>query len=159
MRGALTAALFTLWALCEATAGSNDVVNRLLAQETPPAGVVFEIVGLRQDELEEALRRVQSHTARLRDHFPDLDVAVVSHGYEQFALTRANRGRYPELHAAVQEMAAGDAIPVHVCETHASWMGVSAEDFPDYIDVAPAGPTQIQHYEELGYVLVVVEPE
>jgi hypothetical protein len=50
-----------------------------------------------------------------------------------------------------------DDVPVHVCETHAGWYGVTAEDFPDYVNVAPTGPGQIQLYEALGFYLVVIE--
>jgi hypothetical protein len=46
---------------------------------------------------------------------------------------------------------------VHVCETHAGWYGVTAEDFPDYVDVAPTGPGQINLYQELGYDLIVIK--
>ena len=49
-----------------------------------------------------------------------------------------------------------DGIPVHVCETFAGWRGVGAENFPAYIDVAPAGPAQIHNYEALDYVRLVV---
>jgi intracellular sulfur oxidation DsrE/DsrF family protein len=61
-----------------------------------------------------------------------------------------------EVHKTVQSLVASD-VPVHVCGTHASWKGVSADDFPDYIDVAPAGPTEIRNYQEMGYVLIEVE--
>jgi hypothetical protein len=46
---------------------------------------------------------------------------------------------------------------VHVCETHAGWYGVTAEDFPDYVNVAPTGPGQISLYLELGYELIVID--
>ena len=46
---------------------------------------------------------------------------------------------------------------MHVCETHASWYRVTAEDFPDYVDVAPTGPGQVRLYEEMDYELIVVE--
>jgi intracellular sulfur oxidation DsrE/DsrF family protein len=47
-------------------------------------------------------------------------------------------------------------IPVHVCETYAGWRGVGAEAFPDYVNVAPAGPAQVNNYLSLGYVLVKI---
>jgi hypothetical protein len=31
---------------------------------------------------------------------------------------------------------------------------MTAEDFPDYVDVAPSGPAQINQYRELGYVVI-----
>lgn len=35
---------------------------------------------------------------------------------------------------------ANDDVPLQVCETHASRYGVSADDFPAYLNVAPTGP-------------------
>ena len=49
-----------------------------------------------------------------------------------------------------------DKVDVHVCETHAGWYGVMPEDFPDYVDVVPAGPVQINDYESMGYELIVL---
>ena len=34
---------------------------------------------------------------------------------------------------------------------------VTAEDFPDYVDVAPTGPGQVNLYRELGYDVVVMD--
>ena len=48
-------------------------------------------------------------------------------------------------------------VPVYICETHASWRDVSAEEFPDYINVASQGPAQIKQYQELGYTLVIIK--
>jgi len=45
-------------------------------------------------------------------------------------------------------------IHVHVCGVHASWRSMTAEDFPDYVDVAPSGPAQINQYRTLGYVVI-----
>jgi intracellular sulfur oxidation DsrE/DsrF family protein len=61
-----------------------------------------------------------------------------------------------EIHQQVQALVAED-VPVHVCETHAGWYGVTAEDFPDYVDVAPTGPGQVSLYQELGYDLIVID--
>ncbi len=48
-------------------------------------------------------------------------------------------------------------VEVHICGTHAGWFNSDESDFPDYVDVAPVGPTQIGQYQELGYHLIRVE--
>ena len=93
---------------------------------------------------------------RIRNRFPDTEFAVVSHGREEFALQSQYQGEYAEVHEAVQALVASE-VPVHVCETHAGWYGVTAEDFPDYVNVAPTGPGQVRLYQELGYELVIVD--
>ena len=74
-----------------------------------------------------------------------------------FALQTAYQGEYAQIHQQVQSLVAED-VPVHVCETHASWYAVSAEDFPEYVDVAPTGPGQIQLYLDMDYELIVIQP-
>ena len=131
-------------------------VAYLLARDKAPDGVVFELIGDEDDYLLNALEKVKTYKEQLQKKFPGLDIAVVSHGSEQFNLTKDNQGKAQEAHAHVQQLVAAD-VPVHVCETHASWRGVTPEDFPDYINVSTTGPAQINQYEELGFILVVIE--
>jgi len=130
-----------------------DPVAQILAGDAAPAGVVFEIVSGDSAYLALALPRIEALSARLRERFPGLAVAVVSHGGEQFALASAATQDNTAAHESAQSLLADD-VPVHVCGTHAGWRGLAAEDFPDYIDVAPSGPAQIRAYRDLGYLLV-----
>ena len=135
---------------------ANADIDALLARVEPPHGVVFEIVEADETALEELLPMVRDAIKRIRARFPDTEFAVVSHGREEFALQTQYQGEHADIHRQVQSLVAAD-VPVHVCETHAGWYGVSAEDFPDYVNVAPTGPGQVQLYEELGYELIVVD--
>ncbi len=142
-------------ALC-GNARATESVESLLAHSEAPFGVVFEIVEADEDALERILPEARRAVERLRARFPDLEFAVVSHGREEFALQSQYRDEYAEVHRAVQSLVADD-VPVHVCETHAGWYGVTAEDFPDYVDVAPTGPGQVRAYLDLGYDLIVMD--
>jgi intracellular sulfur oxidation DsrE/DsrF family protein len=135
---------------------SDEDIDALLALPEPPDGVVFEIVEAEKWALADLLPRVREAVERIRARYPDTEFAVVSHGREEFALQTRYQDEYAEIHRQVQSLVADD-VPVHVCETHANWMGVTAEDFPDYVDVAPAGPAQVSLYQELGFYLIVVE--
>ncbi|NOR42216.1 MAG: hypothetical protein GQ572_02695 [Gammaproteobacteria bacterium] len=132
-----------------------DVVT-LLQEKQAPAGVVFEIVSDDEDYLEELLPTLKEDIKKLRKRFPGLPIAVVSHGKEQFSLIKTNSKVEQTTPSLVKDLVKSNDIDFHVCETHASWYGVTAEDFPDYINVSPAGPVQINDYEELGYELVVL---
>lgn len=140
-----------------ALAGVAQEVERLLGYSEPPAGVVFEIVTGSPQGLEQAIPEVNGHIQRLRARFPGLPVAVVSHGREQFALMSDKRDTHPGVHDAVQSLVKDQDVPVHVCGTFASWYNVADEAFPDYVDVAAAGPVQIDDYQELGYVLITLD--
>lgn len=157
MKKALLAlSLFCCVALAQA--GSLVHVQTLLEEKEAPAGVVFEILEGKEG-LVWAIPQVVRYSELLRQRFPGLGIAVVSHGREEFALQSKYREKYPAVHQAVQSLSTEQEIPVHVCGTHAGWFHVNPEDFPDYVDVAPAGPTQIRDYEDLGYRLIQVEKD
>jgi len=155
MRKTLTFALLWLAAATTAIAGNLKEIEGILTQPTPPFGVVFEIVEGRGDALQWAIPTVNDYVKQLRQRFPTISLAVVSHGNEQFGLMTSQQGKNAEVHDIVQSLANSD-VPVHVCGTHAAWKGKTEEDFPDYVDVAPSGPTQINNYEAMGYQVVKV---
>jgi len=139
---------------CSAAWCSN--VESILKMTETPSGVVFEIVSDEDGLLSQLLPTIKTDIKRLRNRFPGLPVAIVTHGTEQFDLTSNNRDKEPTAHKLVEEMVNSDNVDVHVCGTHAGWYGVSPEDFPDYVDVTAAGPAQINDYEEMGYELIVL---
>lgn len=130
-------------------------LDALLARSEAPHGVVFEIVDRDPRALEVGLPWVRLAAQKLKARFPSLPMALVTHGQEMFALQTSKRAEAPAVHQIAQSLSQ-DGIPVHVCETFAGWRGIGAENFPAYIDVAPAGPTQIHNYEALDYVRLVV---
>ena len=136
-------------------AGGTSIDDVLILKEEP-AGVVFEIVSGDEDALRWAIPTVKRHIDKLRERFPELSIAVVSHGREQFALTKNNQQKYKHVHTSLQALSKQAGVPVHVCETYANRNGVDADEFPEYIDVAAAGPAQINDYRALGYILIVV---
>ena len=139
-------------------AKESKSIEQILALKQTPAGVVIEIVTWGGSNLEWALPRSQEYIKKLRKAFPELPVAIVTHGAEQFALTNDEKDENKEVHNLVQSL--GDAnVPVHVCETFAGWRGLSADDFPEYVNVAAAGPAQVNDYISLGYELIIIDQE
>jgi intracellular sulfur oxidation DsrE/DsrF family protein len=143
--------------LLPAFASNQEQVERIVNSQSPPFGVVFEIVEGSKTDLDWAIAEVKKYARQLRQRFPDIGIAVVSHGREEFALMKSEEKNYQQVHATVKSLVQDDAIPVHVCGTHASWYGKSEKDFPDYVDVTPAGPTQIANYVDMGYIKIVLQ--
>ena len=140
---------------------SNDKdsieIAKILTQKDVPDGVVFVLIGSENnDYLPNALEKIEAYKKQLQAKFPTIEIAVVSHGAEQFELTKKKTTESKQSHTLVQRLVAAD-VPVHICETHASWRGMTPEDFPEYITPSAQGPEQIRQYQELGYILVVVE--
>ena len=133
---------------------SGVELEEILQLDEAPSGVVFEIASGDDEHLRWAIPAVQQQIKILRQRFPELSIAVVSHGSEQFALTRDKQKKYEKVHKGIQSLVKDSDVPVHVCGTYADWHGVAESDFPDYVDVAAAGPVQINDYRQLGYLLV-----
>ncbi len=149
--------LLLLAALClapvPAAASADQEVEKVLAAAQAPDGIVFEIATNDADTLRWAVPAIRRYAERLRQRFPKLPIAVVSHGKEEFALTRPNRERYKGVHDGIQSLQA-DNIPVAVCGAYAQMHQVSPEDFPDYVEVASTGPSEIRAYRDFGYQLI-----
>lgn len=139
---------------------ANDGKNLedILKLKNTPAGVVIEIVTDDEDNLEWALPRAKEYIQQLRGKFPKLAIAIVTHGEEQFSLTKDSQEDNEEIHQLVKSLGKDD-VPVHVCETFAGWQGLGAEDFPDYVNVSAAGPAQVNDYLSLGYKLILIDEE
>ena len=137
-------------------AADHPQITKLLAQDQPPPGVVFEIVTGDTHALDWAVPQIAGYAKRLRERFSKLDIAVVTHGQEMFALQKDQRGTSPKAHAEIEQLVQDQKIPVHVCGNYASFRGIGPEAFPAYVNVAPAGPAQVKHYMQLGYTLIII---
>jgi intracellular sulfur oxidation DsrE/DsrF family protein len=153
--------LFLLLQLCSVSASQastdNDRVQTILSQAQAPAGVVFEIASADKDTLQWALPRIQRYTTTLREKFPAIEIAIVTHGREQFALQEANADKYRKVHESVKALSTKQDVPVHICQTFAAWNGVEPEEFPDYVTVSATGPQQVNDYIDLGYTLIKIK--
>jgi len=134
---------------------AQNEIESILSLPRAPQGVVFEIVSGQDEALTWAIPEVRRQSERLRARFPGLSIAVVSHGNEQFALSRKNQEHYQAVHNSVREIKQ-DGIDVQVCGTHAGWRNLDPEDFPEYVSVVAAAPVAIKNYREIGYQLVIL---
>jgi len=149
--------LITVFAQISYADEDADKIAEILTLDKTPDGIVFELIGSGDGEyLPNALKKVEAFKQQLHKKFPKLDIAVVSHGAEQFGLTTDKQQANKESHTRVKRLVAAD-IPVHICETHAGWRDKAPEDFPNYISPSPQGPAQIRQYQELGFILVVID--
>ena len=72
--------LTVLLLLLSATSAWSSDVNTLLSEKEAPPGVVFEIVSDEPDLLARLMPAVKKDIKKLRDRFPDLPIAIVTHG-------------------------------------------------------------------------------
>lgn len=151
----ITFGALALW-FTAAIAGADAQFHKLLTGSEPPAGVVIELVSGNQDHLGDVLPRIHDYQMRLREKFPGLPVAVVSHGLEQFSLMADQAKERGELFKLSEELVNNENVELHVCGGHARMRGVGTDTFASFVDVAPSGPAQIREYQKMGYVLIIM---
>ncbi|MDH3947641.1 MAG: DsrE family protein [Gammaproteobacteria bacterium] len=150
---------FLLALSVSAQADTDPTITKILNAASPPDGVVFEIITDDDDGLEWAIPRTQQYIKQLHEKFPQLAIAVVTHGREMFALQKRDVYGYQDVHNQVQSLIQDENISLHACGTYAGWRGLASEDFPAYVDVTASGPATINDYVALGYVRVILEDE
>ena len=149
--------LLLLSTVLHAASGYQEKVQQLIDSGLEPEGVVFEIVSGDKKALNWAFPIVLDLSKQLRSKYPKLDIAVVSHGSEQFALTREQLSLNQTLQDQLATLSDTE-VSVHVCGTLAEWRGVEASEFTELVDVAAEGPAQINDYIKLGYVPIRIKP-
>ncbi|WP_018145413.1 MULTISPECIES: DsrE family protein [unclassified Thioalkalivibrio] len=136
----------------------SAAVLELLERDKLPEGVVFEIIENDRAALSALLPEIRASVARLRERDPDYPVAVVSHGAEQFTLTRREATQHPSLHDEVEALVRDEGVNVAVCGTFAGWRGLDAEAFADFVEVADRAPDRLDDYRELGFEVIRLRP-
>lgn len=134
----------------------HSTINRLLAAEEAPDGVVFELLSWDEHTWQWAAPMITDLRNQLKVKFPQVDVAVVSHGGEQFQLTKARQQEQPQAIAQLKTLT-DDGVNLHVCGTHSSWQDVPDTAYIDIADVSPSGPAQINDYIKLGYRHILLQ--
>ena len=89
-------------------------IDGILSMSDAPDGIVFELIGSEDSKyLPNALSKVEAYKTQLRKKFPDIEVAVVAHGAEQFELTKDNAQKEKKSHDLVKRITLDD-VPVHI---------------------------------------------
>lgn len=132
-----------------------DIVQAIINTDKAPEGVVFEIVNRDKLYLDWALKEADDLSVQLRHKFPHLDIAIVSHGSEQFALMQSRLESNEPLQDMVRSLVKRD-IDIHVCGTLADRKGVDINEFSSLVNVSAEGPAQINDYIMLGYVKISI---
>lgn len=129
--------------------------------QTPyaPAKVMFEFYLDDPQKIGSALYWVRSllnplQAAPYNFSPEDLSVVIVIHGTEIVTVAKKNQKKYQE---AVDRMRyyADLGVAFKVCGQAAEDFGYKVEDFQDFIEVVPNAITELAHWQQQGYALIV----
>ena len=132
-------------------------IEDILTLEEEPPGVVFELIESTGYAWTWAAPKIRGYVLQLREKFPDIDIAIVSHGREQFLLTKRSIKTPGKEIAILERMNKFDSIDINVCGTHSSWNNIPSDAYLNFVNVAESGPALLNDYQNLGYVLVLIE--
>ena len=132
---------------------------KFVATPYAPAKVVFEFYLDNPQKIGSALYWVRSLMNPLMEspynYSPeDLNIVVVIHGNEIVTVAKRNEAKYQD---AVDRMRyyAGLGVKFKVCGQAAADFGYRVEDFQDFIEVVPNAITELAHWQQQGYALIV----
>ena len=137
---------------------ASQIEDILTLKEEPP-GVVFELIESTHYAWTWAAPKIRSYVSELREKFPDIDLAIVSHGREQFSLTKKGASSIIKEVSILKDINKKDSVDISVCGTHSQWLNVSRENYLPFINVAESGPALINDYKNLGFIVVLLEED
>ena len=130
-------------------------VQLIIDSNKAPEGVVFEIANRDKNYLDWALKEADILSQKLRDKYPQIEIAIVSHGSEQFSLMHNRLSKNISLNSVVKSLVESN-VDIHVCGTYAEYKGVDASEFSELVNVAAEGPAQIEDYLKLGFIKIIM---
>ncbi|MHB1091270.1 DsrE family protein [Thiobacillus sp.] len=151
--------LVALMGLFLGLAGPAQAAGTWVVTPYAPARVVFEFYLDHPQKIGSALYWVRSVMNSLQEspynYSPeDLSLVVVIHGNEIVTVAKKNEATYQD---AVDRMRyyASLGVKFKVCGQAAADFGYRVEDFQDFIEVVPNGITELVHWQQQGYALIV----
>lgn len=132
-------------------------VQKILDQTDVPEGVVFDIETLDSEALNSLAPYVIQQIELIRKRYPDVDIAVVTHGAEEFALQKQAQSQNADLHAMFNQLVTDQSVSVHVCGAVGGLKNLTREDFPEFVSYSDSGMAQLNDYKALGYQVVVIK--
>jgi len=150
----LTLYLFVPYTL---QAGEREDFRNLLNSNKQVKGVVFEIVGGDAASLRKSLVRIKSYVYQLRGKYDNINIVILSHGLEEFALLKRAAVENHKLHQQVAKLVNNHKVPVLVDSRFAGMNNVQDKEFIDMVEVIDSAPVQLENYRLKGYQIVLMD--
>jgi len=151
--------LVALIGLCLGFSAQVQAAGKWVATPYAPAKAVFEFYLDNPQKIDSALYWVRSLMNPLQEapynYSPeDLSIVIVIHGTEIVTVAKQNEAKYQE---AVDRMRyyADLGVVFRVCGQAAEDYGYALKDFQDFIEVVPNAITELAHWQQQGYALIV----
>ncbi len=85
----------------------------------------------------------------------DIDIVVIIHGTEITTLVKKNREKYKDIWERIEGMSMY-GVKFKVCGMAAEQLyGYTPEDFPEFVELVPSAITELLHWQQQGYALLI----
>jgi intracellular sulfur oxidation DsrE/DsrF family protein len=140
-----------------ANAYTSKDLNWLLKRVQPDDGVVIEIVDWNSN-WNNLITLVNPIVSQLKKISESIDIVIVSHGSEQFELTKSNLSSESTKEnisstplTQLEILVDTNKVTVSVCGAHSRMVGFNNEKYAAFIDIADSGPALVNDYLNLDY--------
>ena len=140
-----------------ANAYTTQNLNMLLNRIQPDDGVIIEIMTW-STNWNDLIDLVNPIVDQIKQISESIDIVIVSHGGEQFKLTKknlsaeslkANKGLSPI--TRLESLSKSNKITISVCGAYSGMQSFDNDRFAPFINVADSGPALINDYLNLDY--------
>jgi len=136
-----------------------QAAGKWVATPYAPAKVMFEFYLDHPQKIGSALYWVRSLMNPLLaapyNHSPeDQKIVIVIHGTEIVTVAKKNEAKYQEVVDRMRYYA-DLGVSFKVCGLAAEEYGYAVKDFQDFIEVVPSAITELAHWQQQGYALIV----
>lgn len=136
-----------------------QAAGKWVATPYAPAKAVFELYLDDPQKIGSALYWVRSLMNPLLEspynYSPeDSSIIVVIHGTEIVTVAKKNEAKYREVVDRMRYYA-GLGVSFRVCGQAAEDYGYAVKDFQDFVEVVPNAITELAHWQQQGYALIV----
>jgi intracellular sulfur oxidation DsrE/DsrF family protein len=145
--------------LCLGFTVPAQAAGKWVATPYAPAKVLFEFYLDDPQKIGSALYWVRSLMNPLQaapyNYSPeDLSIVVVIHGTEIVTVAKKNEAKYQEVVDRMRYYA-DLGVAFKVCGQAMEDYGYAVKDFQDFIEVVPNAITELAHWQQQGYALIV----
>jgi intracellular sulfur oxidation DsrE/DsrF family protein len=152
--------VLTLWILLWIGLSTPlQAAGKWVATPYAPAKVMFEFYLDDPEKIGSALYWVRSLMNPLQgapyNYSPeDLNIVIVIHGTEIVTVAKKNEAKYQEVVDRMRYYA-DLGVSFKVCGQAAEDFGYAVKDFQDFVEVVPNAITELAHWQQQGYALII----
>jgi intracellular sulfur oxidation DsrE/DsrF family protein len=147
----LAVGVLALWSVLARDPPAAPATETAALAPVSPKRYVFSIVLHKAEEIDQLLTRAE----KLSGQTPatgEAGIALVLHGPEVEFFRRSNYTSYRNIVDRARRLDRAGVIEVKVCRTQMRDLNIRDAEMPDFVEIVPFGPAEVERLKNLGYV-------